>query len=360
MGSVTGPPLPPTAPRAPALAVAVPFFAMAVVAGADLLAGPQIGFLPLLSLGPALAPVSLGPARTVLTGVLALLLSGLLASYDGTGLSLHGVIAAATIAGVTAAGFVASRGRQRKERELVNVRAVADAAQRVLLHPVPAHIGGVQVAVRYISAAAAARIGGDLYEVVATGSRVRMIVADVQGKGLPAVQTAAVVLGAFRESAHDALDLTQITDQIELSLARQDPDEKFVTAILAEIAPDGAGISMVNCGHPSPLLITGAHGRFADPPEPALPLGLAQLGPHGRKEYSVTFGPRDRLLLYTDGISEARDKAGVFYPVGRAATLLAGPDLDEALERLYADVLRHTGGELADDSAALLLTRAPR
>ena len=271
MGSVTGPPLPPTAPRAPALAVAVPFFAMAVVAGADLLAGPQIGFLPLLSLGPALAPVSLGPARTVLTGVLALLLSGLLASYDGTELSLHGVIAAATITGVT-----------------------------------------------------------------------------------------AVVLGAFRESAHDALDLTQITDQIELSLARQDPDEKFVTAILAEIAPDGAGISMVNCGHPSPLLITGAHGRFADPPEPALPLGLAQLGPHGRKEYSVTFGPRDRLLLYTDGISEARDKAGVFYPVGRAATLLAGPDLDEALERLYADVLRHTGGELADDSAALLLTRAPR
>ena len=83
MGSVTGPPLPPTAPRAPALAAAVPFFAMAVVAGADLLAGPQIGFLPLLSLGPALAPVSLGPARTVLTGVLALLLSGLLASYDG-------------------------------------------------------------------------------------------------------------------------------------------------------------------------------------------------------------------------------------------------------------------------------------
>jgi serine phosphatase RsbU (regulator of sigma subunit) len=333
---------------------------MAVVAGADLLAGPQIGFLPLLSLGPALAPVALGPARTVLTGVLALLLSGLLARYDGTGLSLHSGIAAATIAGVTAAGFAASAGRQRKERELVDVRAVADAAQRVLLHPVPAHVGSVQVAVRYISAAAAARIGGDLYEVVTTGGRVRMIIADVQGKGLPAVQTAAVVLGAFRESAHDALDLTQIADQIDLSLERQAPDEKFVTAILAEIVSGTEEISIVNCGHPAPLLITGTQGRFADPPEASLPLGLAQFGPDGRKLYTVMFRPGDRLLLYTDGISEARDKAGDFYPVGRCATLLTGPDLDDALERLYADVLRHTGGPLNDDSAALLLAREPR
>jgi serine phosphatase RsbU (regulator of sigma subunit) len=216
--------------------------------------------------------VALGPGRTVLTGVLALLLSGLLARYDGTGLSLHSGIAAATIAGVTAAGFVASTGRQRKERELVDVRAVADAAQRVLLRPVPAHIGDVRVAVRYISAAAA-RIGGDLYEVVTTGGRVRMIIADVQGKGLPAVQTAAVVLGAFRESAHDALDLTQIADQIDLSLERQAPDEKFVTAILAEIVSGTEAISIVNCGHPAPLLITGTQGWFADPPEASVPLG---------------------------------------------------------------------------------------
>jgi hypothetical protein len=95
MGSLNGPPLRPTAPHPPALAIVVPFTAMAVVAVADLVAGPQIGFLPLLSLGPALAPVALGPGRTVLTGVLALPLSGLLARHDGTGLSLHSVVAAA-------------------------------------------------------------------------------------------------------------------------------------------------------------------------------------------------------------------------------------------------------------------------
>ena len=105
-------------PRTPRVAVAVPFCAMAAVTAADLLAGPQIGLLPLLSLGPALAPVSLGLARTALTGVLALLLSAILAQYDGTGLSLHSIVAATTIAGVTAAGLAASASPQCKEREL--------------------------------------------------------------------------------------------------------------------------------------------------------------------------------------------------------------------------------------------------
>ncbi len=171
---------------------------MAVVAAADLLAGPQIGFLPLLSLGPALAPVALGPGRTVLTGVLALLLSGLLARYDGTGLSLRSGIAAAT------------------------------------------------------------------------GGRVRVIIADVQGKGLPAVQTAAVVLGTFREGAHDALGLTQIADQIDSSLERQAPEEKFVTAVRAEINPGTEETTVVNRGHPAlhwgelPWLLPNARFALAD------------------------------------------------------------------------------------------------
>lgn len=67
-----------------------------------------------------------------------------------------------------------------------------------------------------------------------------------------------------------------------------------------------------------------------------------------------------RVLFYTDGISEARDATGEFYPVGRAARLLGGADLDFALEQLYGDVLRHAGGELNDDSAALLLARGAR
>ena len=342
-------------PGAGALAVAVPFCVMAVVVATDLLAGPQVGLLPLLSLGPALAPVALGPARTVLTGALAIVLSLLLAVYDGLGFSLHAVVAFITIAGVTAAGVIASAARQRRERELVDVRAVADVAQRVLLRQVPRRVGQARIAVRYISAAAAARIGGDLYDVVAASGTARLIVADVQGKGLAAVQTAAVVLAAFRESAYDAPDLAGIAEHVELSLERQAPGEQFVTAIMAEIVPGEADIRLLNCGHPPPLLLHAAQARLAEPLEAGLPLGLAYLAADQRKEHTVPFGPGDRMLFYTDGISEARDNSGSFYPVDRCGALLGGADPDAALDRLYDDVLRHAGGHLHDDSAALFV-----
>jgi hypothetical protein len=200
---------------APAKPVALPFCAMALVVAADLVTGPQVGLLPVLSLGAALAPVALRPVWTVLTGVLAIALSLALAALDGLWFSTHAAIALATIAGVTMAGVIASAARQDREKELVNVRAVADVAQRVLLHQVPRRVGRDLIAVRYISAAAAARIGGDLYDIVAAQGATRLIVADVQGKGLAAVQTAAVVLAAFRESAYEAPDLAAIADHIE-------------------------------------------------------------------------------------------------------------------------------------------------
>jgi serine phosphatase RsbU (regulator of sigma subunit) len=342
------------------LAAVVPFCVMTVVACCDLLAGTQTGLLSLLSLGPALAPVALGPARTVLTGGVAIILSMLLAVYNGIGFSERAVVACATIAGVTVAAVIASIARQRKERELVDVRAVADVAQRVLLHQVPRQIGQLQIAMRYISAAAAARIGGDLYDVVARAGNARLIVADVQGKGLAAVQTAAVVLAAFREAVYDEPDLAAIAAHIERSLDHQAANGRFVTAIMAEIAADGAEIRLLNCGHPAPLLLSGGRAQLAEPLEASLPLGLGHLDPAQRKEHTAPFGPGDRILFYTDGISEARNKSGVFYPVDRRGALLDGPEPRAALDRLYDDVLHHVGGHLQDDSAALLVMRQPQ
>ena len=331
----------------------LPMVVMAVVAAVDALAGPQVGFLPLLSLGPGLAAVSLRPAQTVLMGGLAVVLSLLLAAYDHL-LGSQWLIALATIAGVTTAGVIASAGRQRKERELANVRAVAEVAQRVLLRPMPTGAGQVDVAVRYISAAAAARIGGDLYEVIAAEDHVRLIVADVQGKGLPAVQTASVVLGAFREAAYDAPDLAAIAAQIELSLARQTSEDEFVTAVLAQIAASGA-IEILNCGHPPPLLLSGGSVRFAEPPEADLPLGLTGLATAMRKPSVFPLRPGDLVLFYTDGISEARDKSGNFYSLDRCGAMVDGLEPGAALDRLCRDVMRHVGHELHDDAAMLLI-----
>lgn len=213
---------------------------------------------------------------------------------------------------------------------------------------------------RYVSAAASARIGGDLYEAIAAGDSIRLIVGDVLGKGLPAARTAAVVLGAFREAAYDTLDLAQIAARIETSLQHQEAEEEFVTAVLAQIDAGGSRAEILSCGHPPPLLIRDGAVILADPPEASLPLGLASLSPADRKVCVIPFKDRDRLLFYTDGISEARDKHGTFYPLGEAGTLLGAGDLGSALDRLIEDVLRHVGHALLDDAAILLIGRDSR
>jgi Stage II sporulation protein E (SpoIIE) len=146
--------------------------------------------------------------------------------------------------------------------------------QRALLRPVPSRVGGVSMAVRYASANASAQVGGDVYEVISVGGMLRLLVADVQGQGLAAVGTAAVVLGAFREAAYDARGLAEIAARIEVSLQRREESEEFVTAVLAQIPHGGPVIDILSCGHPPPLLLTAAAARFiesADPgPGPAL------------------------------------------------------------------------------------------
>ncbi|HUC56529.1 MAG TPA: PP2C family protein-serine/threonine phosphatase [Streptosporangiaceae bacterium] len=335
----------------------LPFAVMAAVIVADILAGPALGFLPLLALGPAFAAVALSPARTALVGAVAAVACVPLADYDHLLGTRHMAVALATIAGISAAGMVASAGRGRRERELADIKAVAEAAQVVLLRPLPDEIGSIRLGVRYVSASAAAQIGGDLYEVIVTGQAVRLIVADVQGHGLAAVQTAAVVLGAFREAAYEAADLAEIAARIEISLGRHLADEEFVTAVLAEIPAAGTVAQILNCGHPAPLLVSAGTASFAEPSVPALPLGLSHLAPSARVACPVSFRGNDRLLFYTDGISEARDGTGAFYPLHLRGALLAGRDLNSGLDVFSSDVVSHAGGKLRDDAAMLLIGR---
>ncbi|WP_432164944.1 PP2C family protein-serine/threonine phosphatase [Streptomyces sp. bgisy031] len=333
----------------------MPVAAMAVVAAADVVAGPGVGFLPLVSLGPAFSGLVGGWRRTALIGALALLLCVALGLYDGLFEERRGFTAMTSVAGVTGVGIAAAVMRSRREAELASVRSIAEVAQRVLLRPVPRTAGSLQAAVSYTSAVAEARIGGDLYEVVASPHGIRVIVGDVQGKGLAAVETAAVVLGAFREAAHDEPDLLGLGERLERSVARELGGEKFVTAVLAEIGEDHE-VVFLNYGHPAPMMVR--RDGTADFPQPtayALPLGLSTHGLEGPKPYRVPFAPGEQLLLYTDGVSEARDAGGSFYPLGDRADLLKEPDADCALQGLREDLVRHAAGPLHDDAAMLLL-----
>lgn len=347
--------MPVTAKGRRRLLAALPFAAMALVAGGDVLAGPDVGLLALYALGPAFASVSGSVRRAALIGVLALGLCSASAIYDGLFLTRRAVVAFATLAGATGAAALAARLRRGVERELADVRSVAEAAQRVLLRPVPRLAGHMRVAVSYTSAAAEARIGGDLYEVVAGPTATRAIVGDVQGKGLEAVETAALVLSAFREAAPDDQPLEQIGTRLERALNRRLEGEEFVTAVLAEVDRQHT-VTLLNYGHPAPLLMrSDGSVQFAEPPDPAPPLGLAALGPVGPSAYRVQLRPGDQMLLYTDGVTEARNKHGIFYPLAERAHLLKHPDSDDALEALRQDIVDHCAGPLGDDAAMLLL-----
>ncbi|MFG2489004.1 PP2C family protein-serine/threonine phosphatase [Streptomyces virginiae] len=336
----------------------LPYGVMGVVAVADVTAGPGVGLLPLVSLGPAFAGLAGGWRRTAAVGVLALGLCLGLGLYDGLFDSRRGYTAMAAVVGVTVAGVAAAVMRRRREDELASVRSIAEVAQRVLLRPVPRLAGHVRAAVSYTSAVAEARIGGDLYEVVQVAGGVRVIIGDVQGKGLEAVETAATVLGAFREAAYNEPDLSAVGDRVECAVRRavdmEGDGEKFVTALLAEITED-RGTVFVNYGHTPALVVRRDRETFfAHPPEHALPLGLTDDGERPTP-YQVDFGPGDQLLLYTDGVTEARGPSGAFYPLRERTALLEDRDPQEALDALRADVVSHAGGPLHDDAAMLLL-----
>jgi serine phosphatase RsbU (regulator of sigma subunit) len=334
---------------------ALPYFIMTLVVFDELMPEHDRGLLPLLSLGPALASVSRRAIPTALIGVLALGICTILSWDYHFYHQPHGNVPFITIVGMTIVGVVASAGRQRRERELADIRAVAEIAQAVLLRPAPREVPGAEVAVRYMSATAAARIGGDLYEVVTTAQHVRIILGDVQGKGVAAVRTAAMVLGAFREAAYEARDLAEIAERIEQSMRNQAPEQEFVTAVLAELIPGCPVIEILNCGHPAPLLLRDGNAVPAESPDPCLPLGLASLTDEQRAPTTWPFGPGDQILFYTDGISEARDKAGAFYPLSDCGPILAGHDAEAALDLIKGQVISHVGHTLTDDAAMLLV-----
>jgi serine phosphatase RsbU (regulator of sigma subunit) len=236
----------------------------------------------------------------------------------------------------------------------------------VLLRPVPHRVGDILVESFYLSADAEARVGGDLYEAVPTTHGLRLVIGDVRGKGLFAVETAAALLGAFREAAHDEPDLAALARRVETSVSRRasyypgsDMAERFVTAVFAEIVTPARVVRIVNCGHPPPLLISGAEVTELETRQSSPPLNLGVLVGEPYHSDEHPFRPGDQLLLYTDGVSETRDRDGVFYPLVERVRSWGLLPPRELLDRLHHDLLAYSGNRLHDDTAALVACYVP-
>ncbi|MFJ3777409.1 PP2C family protein-serine/threonine phosphatase [Streptomyces sp. NPDC090075] len=354
--------------------LAGPVLLIIAIPVADGFLPPDIHLAHLLVVAVAVTAVGTGPRTTALIGTLAVL-ALVVAGVERRTLTTESVLVELSALLAVCAFFVLFTGlRDRRERELARVRSVSDAAQRVVLRPLPQRAGPVTLASHYRSAEADAAIGGDLYAAARIPGSTRILIGDVRGKGLPSISDTAIVLGAFRAAAHRRIPLPElvayIEDAVRWGLAEfaepeEDAAERFVTAAVIDI-PDGAPVlHLISCGHPPPLLLAGRtrSARLLTVPEPSPPLGLG-VGPADTDSADGCYLPAtfpfehgDRLVLYTDGVSEARNAAGDFYPLAERAAVWADKAPGPLVERLAADVRAYADGRLNDDMAMIVVQR---
>ncbi|MEV6028051.1 PP2C family protein-serine/threonine phosphatase [Streptomyces sp. NPDC052036] len=317
----------------------------------------KIAFSRLLTAAPALAASVWPVLPTVLLGAACVaIMIGLSLVYPDLGTWFT----VGAIAAVTVAAAYASRVRIQREQAFVELHLVAEAAQKVLLRPLPRRVGRIDIESMYVAAAAQARIGGDFYEAVSTPYGVRLIIGDVRGKGLPAVGAAAAVVNCFREAAYDEPTLEGIVRRLDVSSTRHsctlpagDLMEQFTTVVLAEFPHQGGRIKLLNCGHPPPLLLHHGELHVLDPTAVSPMLNLAGLIGTGYITDTIVCYPGDQLLFYTDGVIEGRNGRGEFFPLQDWMRRQTSAEPRELLDTLHRDLLQHSGGGLDDDVAAL-------
>ncbi|MFD4956549.1 PP2C family protein-serine/threonine phosphatase [Streptomyces sp. NPDC058451] len=128
---------------------------------------------------------------------------------------------------------------------------------------------------------------------------------------------------------------------------------------MLEIPDSSPVIRMINCGHPPPLLIRSGHTTHPMSPDPAPPLGMWELGSDGHATHTSSFRPGDTLLLYTDGVVEARDSSRTFYPLEQRVALWTRSSPRALVQRIEQDLCAHADRALADDAALLAIQRIP-
>ncbi|QOV47421.1 serine/threonine-protein phosphatase [Streptomyces chromofuscus] len=349
-----------------------PVLMIVAIPVADAFLPPDIHLAHLLTVATAVTAVGAGWRATALVGLAALL------SLTAAGLERHTltsesvVVEGCALAAVSVILVLFAHLRDRHERALLRARSVSDTAQRVVLRPLPERAGPVQLASEYRSADADTHVGGDLYASARTPNSTRLIIGDVRGKGLASISDTAIVLGAFRSAAHREIPLPELVSYVEdavrwglaeFSPSEADLAERFVTAVIVDIPDDEPVVHLVSCGHPPPLLVRPSRGTVTtlQVAEPAPPLGLAVGRPSVGTYVPATFPFRegDRLVLYTDGVTEARDPDGRFYPLAERVAVRADHEPGPLVDAITADLRQHTGGRLGDDLALVVAQRGP-
>jgi serine phosphatase RsbU (regulator of sigma subunit) len=248
----------------------------------------------------------------------------------------------------------AARDAAQVQEALERERRVARALTEGLLPTIPPRIGPWAFARRYEAQSPDAPVGGDIYDLFPLGLDCwGVLIADVSGKGLAAAKKTAMVKYALRSFAREHQSPAKVVTRLNESLCEEPDITEFVTLVYGVLHEDGRFV-YANAGHEPPLL-RRADGTFESLPSTGLIVGLQSDTDY--EEETVYLHPGDGLLLFTDGLSEARteDDAGFLDTEGvqRLLTTLRGISPEELPDRLLDAV----PGILSDDTALLWIER---
>ncbi len=200
-------------------------------------------------------------------------------------------------------------------------------------------------------------VAGDAFDYALNGLRLDVAILDGMGHGIGSTLLSTLAVGAYRHARRDGLDLPAMHAAVDAAVESQYEGDAFVTGILARLRLDTGELAWSCAGHPVPLLLRDR--RVVGPLgcEPSAPFGLDSGTPLVQ---TLALEPGDSVLLYTDGVVEARTKEGNELGLERLIDLLereaaAETPPEETLRRLIRSTLDHRGGTLRDDATLVLL-----
>jgi hypothetical protein len=201
--------------------------------------------------------------------------------------------------------------------------------------------------------------GGDALDYALDDGTLHLGVFDAMGHGLPAAGVAAFAIAAYRHSRRSGLGLVETYRAMHAAVGEQYPDERYVTAVIARLELETGRLTWIAAGHPPPLVLRDGRRARALATTPALPLGMPLDGPEP-VVCEEALEPGDLVVLYTDGLTEARDGEGRRLGVDGLSAFIereaaSGHPAPETLRRLRQVVVGGSGRELKDDATALLV-----
>ncbi len=243
---------------------------------------------------------------------------------------------------------------ESQKQKLENELKIVSEVQRKLLPKTLPSIEGIKLAVHYETSRYA---GGDYYDVVELpDNRWGFLVADAEGHSAPATVLMAMTCALFRAFDGPAHEPDKLINYLNGHLCKV-ADPSYITAIYLVYDANAHTVRVARAGHPHPMIYRASNGGAElHPCKGVFPMGILPYERVPVTEMQLTGG--DRMLLYTDGVTERFSKAGDLYGEERLLKILAHSALAsprDALVDIINDLTRFAGNRAADDDQALLM-----